>query len=35
MSENNYAKHQYQEDTFNLGLTMAGAVSAGAYTGGV
>ncbi len=25
----------YKEDTFYLGLTMAGAVSAGAYTGGV
>lgn len=30
-----YQKHEYKDDTFYLGLTMAGAVSAGAYTGGV
>ena len=31
----NYTEHSYSKDTFYLGLTMAGAVSAGAYTGGV
>ena len=30
-----YPNYPYKEDTFYLGLTMAGAVSAGAYTGGV
>ena len=34
-SSKTYQKHEYKEDTFYLGLTMAGAVSAGAYTGGV
>ena len=34
-AKTDYPKHEHREDTFNLGLTMAGAVSAGAYTGGV
>ena len=35
MPEYTYDHHEYENDTFYLGLTMAGAVSAGAYTGGV